>query len=167
MTKTSTLQGSTSFALVLQLLLLSSSTSAGEEPEARRLCFDDRAGVCLISISTLIGNEDALEGETLTVVGYLAPYGGDLRLFASEDAGLIGDVASSIRISDRSVSGTDLDSISHAYVSLTGRLQRDTQGRRGNHSILVERAYLQMRPEERENARRAARGPSGGPQQLK
>lgn len=143
--------------LVGALLLIAFSSQAismDRQDSQPSLCFDGRGSVCEVALATAIGRAGEYDGTKVMVVGYLAEFRNELRLYLSEDARLVGDVASSVL-----VTGIDAETASQlgrqaeSYVRVTGFVRTLKDRDWDRTSIVVERAFTLMRPANRDRVR--------------
>jgi hypothetical protein len=104
-------------------------------------------------MTRLLVNTSGLHGKHIVVTGFLAQDRGALRLFQSEDASLVGDLASSIRVTQGN-QDLGLREVSGAYVTIIGTLDAGNASADAGESLRAERYTLRMRPEGREAARK-------------
>lgn len=139
----------------LSLIALSIGASASTRDERGNAdCFRYERGICEIALSVALAHADRLDEETISVVGYLGRHKDELRLYLTEDAGLVGDVASSIRIRgiDQSVDD-DLEKMAEAYIRIIGVLRRDRAREGDKTQVAVQRSVLLMRSSGRDVVR--------------
>jgi hypothetical protein len=88
-------------------------------------------------------------------VGYLSRHKDELRLYLTEDAALVGDFASSIRIQgiDQSIDA-ELAKMVEAYIRVIGVLRRDRAREGDKTQLSVHRSVLMMRPDGRDAVRK-------------
>jgi len=143
--------------LMAAFLLFAFSSQAGSvdrQDAEPSLCFDGRGSVCEVALAAAIGQADEYDGTKVMVVGYLAEFQNELRLYLSEDARLVGDVASSVLVTGiNAETTTQLGRQAESYVRITGFVVTLKDRDWDRTSIVVERAFTLMRPENRDRVR--------------
>lgn len=142
--------------VVLSLIALSVGASAKtRENGGAADCFRSGRDFCEVALVVAIAHADQFDEKTINLVGYLSRHKDDLRLYMTEDAALVGDFASSIRIKgiDQSIDA-DLEKLAEAYVRIIGVLRKDRAREGDQAQISVQRSVLLMRPDGRDSVRR-------------
>lgn len=142
--------------LALSLIALSVSASAKTRPEAGAAdCFRSGRDFCEVALVVAITHPDQFDEKTINLVGYLSRHKDDLRLYLTEDAALVGDFASSIRVQgiDQSVDA-DLEKMAEAYIRVIGVLRKDRRREGDQMLVSVQRSVLMMRPDGRDAVRK-------------
>lgn len=149
-------------ALTLIALSIRASASTPERTGAAD-CFRFGRGVCEVALVVVIAHADRFDEGTINLVGYLGKHRDELRLYLTEDAALVGDVASSILIRgiDKSVDD-HLAKMTDAYVRVIGVLRSERV--RGEHQtqVSVQRSVLLMRPDGRDEVREILKSEQSG-----
>lgn len=142
--------------IVLSLILLSIGAGASTRDETGAAdCFRLSRGVCEVALIVVIAHADRFDERTINLVGYLGRHKDELRLYLTEDAALVGDVASSIRIQGVGQSVIDdLEKMEEAYIRIIGVLRRDRAHEGDQTQVSVQRSVLLMRPDGRDAVRK-------------
>lgn len=141
-----------SFALIA--LLAGPAVASGQDRQVDSACFRLERAVCEASLVVAIADGDQLDRLTINVVGYLGRHKGEMRLYTTEDAALVGDLASSIRVLGVGESvDQDLENMAEAYVRVFGEFRSVRDNEANQSYVLAQRLVLLMRPDGRDAVR--------------